>query len=556
MSKKFYLTTPLYYVNDKPHLGTAYATVNADVIARYHRLFGHEVKLLTGTDEHGQKVQQTAEKLGRSPQAHCDELSQVFKNAWLDLGVHFDIFFRTTDDFHKKTVQRVLQELYDKGDIYSDTYEGWYCISEEIFYTEKELVNGKTPTGKDVVKVNEKNYFFKMSKYQQQLIDHIEKNPKFIQPENRRNETLGFLKQPLSDLCISRPKSRLSWGIEIPFDRDYVTYVWFDALLNYATAVGLRQDGREKEFQSWWVDSGAHHMIGKDILITHTVYWTTMLMAIGVRLPQTVFATGWILNRDNEKMSKSRGSVMDPVEMVKIVGVEPLRYFLVREFRLGQDGPASHELIVNRVNTDLANNIGNLLSRTTNLIDKFFAGRAPEPGDLSAAESLLELASHTPQKVYEMINAFAPSDALESVMHLLTETNRYLEETAPWKLAKTDLAGAGTHLYVALEVLRVAGSLLWPVMPQKMTALLQAIGAVPEFGSVAGSDSGSSAADAAASSVVPASAAVAANSSANGATDNFVPVKWSDISTRRLLKPGTKVRKAEPLFPRVELKES
>lgn len=509
--KQFYLTTPLYYVNDKPHMGTAYATVNADVLARYHRLFGHEVKFLTGTDEHGQKVQQTAEKLGRTPQAHCDELSQVFKSAWLNLNIQYDIFFRTTDDFHKKTVQIILQELFDKGEIYSDTYEGWYCVSEEIFYTEKELINGKTPSGKEVVKVNEKNYFFKMSKYQKALVDHIESHPQFIQPENRRNETLGFLRQPLSDLCISRPKSRLSWGIEIPFDREYVTYVWFDALLNYATAVGLRQDGRDAEFKKWWVESGPHHMIGKDILITHTVYWPTMLLALGVPLPNTIFATGWLLNRDNEKMSKSRGSVMDPVEMVKLVGVEPLRYFLIREFRLGQDGPASHELIVNRVNTDLANNIGNLLSRTTNLIDKFFAGKAPAGGTNESSEkALIELAIQTPQKVYELIEHFSPSDAIEHVMQLLTETNRYLEEKAPWKLVKTNPADAGAHLYVALEVLRIAAGLLWPVMPEKMSSLLTTIGMEAK-------------------------------------------VDWPSLSQWGGIKPGTIIKKAEPLFPRIML---
>ncbi|OFZ17748.1 MAG: methionine--tRNA ligase [Bdellovibrionales bacterium RBG_16_40_8] len=525
MSKhKFYLTTPLYYVNDKPHLGTAYATINADVLSRYHRLFGHEVKFLTGTDEHGQKVQQTAVKNGREPQAHCDELSLVFKNAWTELEVQFDIFFRTTDSFHKKTVQSVLQELYDKGDIYSDTYEGWYAISEEIFYTEKDLVNGKSPNGNDVVNIKEKNYFFKMSKYQKQLIDHIEKNPNFIQPENRRNETLGFLRQPLGDLCISRPKTRLSWGIEIPFDHDYVTYVWFDALLNYAVAVGLKQQGREEEFKTWWQEAGAYHMIGKDILITHTVYWPTMLMAIGVNLPKMIFATGWLLNKDSEKMSKSRGSVMDPKEMIKLVGIEPLRYFLVREFRLGQDGPASHELIINRVNTDLANNIGNLLSRTTNLIDKFFSGKAPAGPNTKDASithdtstaALIELSTHTPQKVYECVQAFSLSEAIEHVMNLLTETNRYLEEKAPWKMAKTNLPEAGSTLYVALEVLRISASLLLPVMPNKMTSLLCTIG-VCEF-----------------------KAAKTANPN------------WHDIGTWGFIKPGTPIKKAEPLFPRAE----
>lgn len=511
---KFYLTTPLYYVNDRPHLGTAYATINADTLARYHRLFGDEVRFLTGTDEHGLKVQQSAEKRGVTPQAHCDEYSQVFKAAWENLGIEYDIFFRTTDEFHKKAVQSVLQDLYDKGDIYSASYEGWYSVSEEIFYTEKDLVNGKTPSGNDVTKVNEKNYFFKMSKYQKALIEHIENNPNFIRPENRRNETLGFLRQPLNDLCISRPKNRLSWGIEIPFDRDYVTYVWFDALLNYATAVGLHQPERQNEYKKWWCDAGANHIIGKDILITHTVYWTTMLMAAGAPLPKTVFATGWILNKDNEKMSKSRGSVMDPNEMIKLVGVDALRYFLVREFRLGQDGPASHELIVNRVNADLANNIGNLLSRTTNLIDKFYAGRAPNGSaalnDTSSA-NLMALAKATPIKVKACVEDFSPSEAVESIMHLLTETNKYLEEKAPWKVAKTSLDDAGLALYVALEVLRISASLLLPVMPTKMAAVLDVIGVQNPT--------------------------------------------WDQVNSWAVIQAGAAVKKATPLFPRIELTE-
>lgn len=509
---KFYITTPLYYVNDKPHLGTAYATVNSDVLARYHKLFSHDVKFLTGTDEHGLKVQQTAEKRGKAPQDHCDELSKIFQESWKNLEVNYDIFFRTTDSFHKSAVQAVLQTLFDRGDIYSASYQGWYSVSEEIFYTEKDLVDGKSPLGNEVTRVDEKNYFFKMSKYQQPLIDYIEKNPKFIQPDNRRNETLGFLRQPLEDLCISRPKSRLNWGIEIPFDTNYVTYVWFDALLNYATGVGFMQPEREAEFKKWWIDAGAHHIIGKDILITHSVYWTTMLLALNIPLPKKIFATGWILNKDNEKMSKSRGSVMDAVEMAKLVGIEPLRYFLAREFRFGQDGPASQELIVNRVNTDLANNIGNLLSRTTNLIDKFFSGKAPEQGahDESTAK-LIELACLTPQKVFNAIHDFSPNEAIEHVMALLTETNKFLEDKAPWKLAKTDLKTAGEHLYIALEILRISASLLLPVMPNKMSSLLGTLG--------------------------------------------ISEPKWSELSKWGLIQAGSSIKKAEPLFPRIEIEK-
>jgi methionyl-tRNA synthetase len=508
----FYLTTPIYYVNDKPHLGTAYSTITADVLTRYHRLFGNKVKFLTGTDEHGQKVQQAAEKRGLSPQVHCDELSAAFQATWQKLNIKYDQFFRTTADFHKTAVQKVLQELFDKGEIYPDTYEGWYCVSEEIFYTEKELVDGKTPTGKEVVKVTEKNYFFRMSKYQNALIEYIEKNPGFIRPENRRNEVLGFLRQPLSDLCISRPKSRLSWGIEIPFDKEYVTYVWFDALLNYATAVGMAQPARAGEFKEWWQDAGACHLLGKDILITHAIYWPTMLMAIGARLPNVIFAHGWVLNRDNEKMSKSHGSVMNPDEIIKYVGLDPLRYYLVREIHLGNDGPVSHELIATRVNNDLANNLGNLLSRSTNLIDKFFAGRAPQMVASSTDEKarrLMDLAVSVAPLVRSSIEAFQPSQALDHIVQLLNETNKFLEEKAPWKLAKTNPEAAGSDLYIAIEVLRIAGGLLSPVMPEKMAALLTTLG--------------------------------------------VTETRWQDLTKWGLIAADSPIKKAEPLFPRVEL---
>ncbi|MCB0364117.1 MAG: methionine--tRNA ligase [Bdellovibrionaceae bacterium] len=475
--KRYYVTTPLYYVNDKPHIGTAYSTVMADVLNRYHQLFGEETFFMTGTDEHGQKCQQAADKRGMDPQAHCDDMVQNFKAAWKDLEIQYDFFFRTTDAFHKQAVQSVLQELYDKGDIYEDTYEGWYCVSEEIFYTEKELVDGRSPTGKEVQRITEKNYFFKMSKYQQPLIDHIEKNPTFIMPESRKNEVLGFLRQPLNDLCISRPKSRLSWGIEIPFDRDYVTYVWFDALLNYATGVGYRQPERQGEFDKWWVDAGAVHLIGKDIITTHAVYWTTMLMATGVRLPKTIFAHGWILNKDNAKMSKSAGEVINPLDIRDLVGVDAFRYFLVRDIHFGNDAPFSQDLVVGRVNTDLANNLGNLLSRSANLIGKYFDGKAPAgSADDALTKKVIETAIATADKVKTDIERMAPSYALEHVVNLLNEANKFLEEKAPWKQAKEDVAEAGKSLYTAIECLRIAAILLQPVMPLKMADLMERLG--------------------------------------------------------------------------------
>lgn len=506
---RFYLTTPIYYVNDKPHLGTAYCTIVADTLTRYHRLFGDETIFLTGTDEHGQKVQEAAEKRGLDPQTHCDELVEHFKAAWTELEIQYDIFFRTTSPVHKEVVRQCLADLFERGEIYSDEYEGWYSVAEEIFYPEKELVDGRSPTGREVVKIKEKNYFFRMSKYQQALIDHIQSAPMFIQPESRKNEILGFLRQPLGDLCISRPKSRLKWGIELPFDPDYVTYVWFDALLNYATAMGLKQPGQEKRFSAWWQETGAVHLIGKDILTTHAVYWSTMLMALKVNLPKQIFATGWILNKDMEKMSKSKGDVVSPLDMKNHVGVDGLRYFLIRDVHLGNDAPFSPDLLIGRVNTDLANNLGNLASRTLNLVEKFFAGKIPGPGALdSHAQELARAATELAAKVKNDIVTMDPSRALESIVGVLNQANRYLEDKAPWKLAKTDLAQTATVLYTSLEILRIVGALLAPVMPAKMTELHRRLGEPQN--------------------------------------------DWASLQTWGLLRVGQEVRKGEPLFPRIE----
>jgi methionyl-tRNA synthetase len=507
--KRFYITTPIYYVNDKPHLGTAYATITADVLSRYHRLFGEETLFLTGTDEHGQKVQQAAERRGISPQQHCDEMVERFKSAWQALSISNDMFFRTTDIHHGNVVRTCLQKLYERGEIYEDIYEGWYSVSEEIFYTEKELINGKSPTGKEVTKIQEKNYFFRMSKYQQQLINYIDKNPGFIQPEFRKNEVLGFLRQPLSDLCISRPKSRLSWGIEIPFAPDYVTYVWFDALLNYATAVGLEQAGRENEFQKWWIETGPVHLIGKDILTTHSVYWTTMLMALGLPLPKHIFATGWILNKDNAKMSKSGGDVVNPVDIRDMIGLDELRYFLTRDVHMGNDAPFSLDLVESRVNSELANNLGNLLSRTSNLVEKFFGGKKPAfSQDDESSRHLREKTLALPELVRTEIENFRPSSALENIVGVLTLANRYLEEKAPWKTGKEDPVNTGHVLATTLEVLRVAGLLLSPVMPLKGPELLDRIGATP--------------------------------------------CVWTDIARWPAIPQGASVRKGTPLFPRLD----
>lgn len=473
----FYVTTPIYYVNDKPHIGHAYTTILADVLARYHRLYGEDVFFLTGTDEHGQKVQSAAKARDKSPQDHCDEMVQHYKEIWKELNISHDFFIRTTDDFHKQGVQAALQELFDKGEIYESTYEGWYSVSEEIFYNEDDLVDGKSPFGKEVVKIQEKNYFFKMSKYQQRLIDHIEQNPKFIQPEGKKSEVLGFLRKPLNDLCISRPKSRLEWGIELPFDNDFVTYVWFDALLNYATGVGYKQtDEKAKLFDRYWPH--VIHLMGKDILTTHSVYWPTMLMALDVKLPETVFAHGWWLTASNQKMSKSEGPVTGPLEMKDIVGVDPLRYFLIRAMNPANDGQFSPELVIDRVNSELANNLGNLINRVTGLAAKYFDSTIPEIFGCFAQSAEIEKAAIAlAPEVKSFIEQIAPHKIADVVVDLLSKTNRFLDETAPWKTLKDgQLKEGGESLRVALEAVRISAIFLYPIMPTKALEILERIG--------------------------------------------------------------------------------
>jgi len=329
MSDTFYITTPIYYVNDKPHIGHAYTTILADVLARFHRNIGYDTFFLTGLDEHGQKVQQAAVERNVDPQQHCDKMAPQFIELWEKLHISNDDFIRTTEPRHKQVVQEFLQQVFDKGDIYKDEYKGLYSVSEERFITEKEAESGQFH---DIKELQEKNYFFKMSDYQSQLIEYIEEHETFIQPKHRKNEILGFLRRPLSDLCISRPKSRLNWGIELPFDEDYVTYVWFDALINYVTATGYGTE--DSSFKKWWPAN--YHLIGKDILTTHAVYWPTMLISAGLPLPKSIFAHGWWLSGES-KMSKSVGNVINPLDLIEEYGVDPVRYYLMREMVLGQD---------------------------------------------------------------------------------------------------------------------------------------------------------------------------------------------------------------------------
>ncbi len=467
---KFYVTTPIYYVNDKPHIGHAYTTILADVLTRYHESIGDEVFFLTGLDEHGQKVKQAAEKRNLSCQEHCNDLAPRFINLWEKLEIKYSDFIRTTQERHIKLVQSVLQKVYEKGDIYMDEYEGWYSVAEERFITATEKESGQF---RDVKMLKERNWFFKMSKYQRNLIDHINNNPQFIRPESRKNEILGFLRQPLGDLCISRPKERMDWGIEIPFDREYVTYVWFDALLNYVTGVGFEADN--DKFNKWW--PADIHLIGKDILTTHSVYWSTMLFSLGLPLPKTIFAHGWWLIGET-KMSKSLGNVVNPLDMAEQYGVDALRYYLMREMVLGQDSSFTLESFIKRYNSDLANDFGNLLNRVSGLIGKYFDSVVPAVKGKTAAEEDIEKSfNELMPKIRTLILEFKINEAIEETMQLIRKVNKYLESQAPWKVAKENLERAGTILYTATEALRLAAILLLPVMPSKCGRVMEVLSA-------------------------------------------------------------------------------
>ncbi len=469
----FYVTTPIYYVNDKPHIGHAYTTLLADVLARYHRSLGDEVHFLTGTDEHGQKVQESAIKRNVPPQQHVDEYVVRFQELWEKLHIRNDDFIRTTEKRHTDRVIDLLNILWDKGEIYADEYEGYYSVSEERFITEKEVEEGNF---REIKKLKEKNYFFRMSNYQDALIEHIKTNPDFILPKTRRNEILGFLEKPLTDLCISRPKTRLSWGIELPFDKDYVTYVWLDALTNYISAIGWNTD--DARFKKWWPAN--YHLMGKDILTTHSVYWPTLLMAAGIQLPKTILAHGFWLSGDT-KMSKSLGNVINPLDLVDSYGVDPVRYYLMRDMVLGHDASFSLEGFVRRYNSDLANDFGNLVNRVTILLKKHFSGVIPESGTYDKTDlELIAVAKSAPQKVRSLISNLKINEAIEITIGLFRELNRYLEKREPWKTVKqgtTPKIAAGTTLALAADILRIGAQLLHPVMPNRIDSILHILGA-------------------------------------------------------------------------------
>jgi len=483
MGNKFYITTPLYYVNASPHIGHSYTNIAADALARYMRLVCGKDKVwfLTGTDEHGQKIQRAAQDLKLNPQEFADKMVLQFKNLWQTLNISYDDFIRTTEKRHTDTVRKVLEILYKNGDIYKDKYEGWYCTPDETFWIESQITDQVCPDCKrPLERIAETNYFFKLSKYQSWLIEYIKNHTDFIRPASRHEEVLRFLElNKLNDLCISRPKERLSWGIPLPFSAQHVTYVWFDALINYISAVG-EFDKDNKYKSKWW--PADLHLIGKDILRQHAVYWPIMLRALGLELPKTVFAHGWWLI-GQDKMSKSRGNVVSPIEMANKFGNDVYRYFLLRDVPFGLDGNFSEEAIIKRFNSDLANDLGNLVYRTLTMIEKYFGGNIPEEKLIAKneqAKAIRAKMEHLGMRIAANIGASKDcnfSAALESIWELINMANKYVEETKPWNLSKdnkiNELKG---FIILLVDVLRNVEQAISPFMPQTAESIRVQLG--------------------------------------------------------------------------------
>jgi methionyl-tRNA synthetase len=509
--KAFYISTPIYYPSDRLHIGHAYCTTLADTVARYKRLTGHDVFFLTGSDEHGQKIQRKAQEGNITPIEYVDRIVASFKQLWQKLNISNDDFIRTTEKRHHEVVQAIFQKIYDQGDIYKAAYEGWYCTPCETFWMERQLTDGKCPDcGRSVEMLKEESYFFRMSKYQDRLLNYIEENPDFIQPASRRNEMINFIKGGLEDLCVSR--TTFDWGIPVPFDTKHVVYVWFDALTNYITAAGYLHD-RDKFTKYWPADI---HLVGKEIVRFHSIIWPIILMALDIPLPKMVYGHGWLVV-EGDKMSKSKGNVIDPIELINEFGADAIRYFLLREITLGMDGNFSREALINRTNADLANDLGNLLHRTLNMIGRFNDGVIAAPSDSEEIDGqLIKMAQDTTHAYEKCMDAMDINTSIKLVWALISRTNKYIDETAPWSLAKDQEKRARLHtvLYNLAETLRIVTILISPFMPETALKIWSQLGVQSEFAALS----------------------------------------LGDAQTWGRLPAGTQVNTPEPIFPRIEEK--